>query len=192
MMCCSNDAGLAGSAGTMRSMVRVSTAITPMGIPPSRDGPYQRPLFAPTTQRFLEGTFVEESAKPLRRSLILFSLDEPTRIVWALRRCIANVTVPAVGGFTNRDGAVLDIRNVGHPLQNLGSTLEIAAGCKVRNAVLEHDLGTTELQVRGINLSAKHFVECSGTGENNRLTLDLGRHALQDGQDRRRYQRNGR
>ena len=43
----------------------------------------------------------------------------------------------------------------------------------MRDTVLVHDLGTTELQVRRVDLAAKHLVESRGTGEDDGLALDL-------------------
>jgi hypothetical protein len=39
MIFCSFESGFAGSAGTTRSIVRVSTAMAPMGMPPRRARP---------------------------------------------------------------------------------------------------------------------------------------------------------
>lgn len=43
----------------------------------------------------------------------------------------------------------------------------------MRHTVSIHDLGATELQVRGVDLAAEQIVEGGSTREDDRLTLNL-------------------
>ncbi|KAF9032330.1 hypothetical protein BDZ89DRAFT_1037173 [Hymenopellis radicata] len=79
----------------------------------------------------LEETLVEESPQPLGRSFVNRSFDELAMIVSTLgRNIVTDFSIPRIRGFKDRQSAVFDIRNVRHPLQNMSSTLEIAAGGK--------------------------------------------------------------
>jgi hypothetical protein len=45
----------------------------------------------------------------------------------------------------------------------------------VRDTVAVHDLGTTKLQVGGVDFTAEEVVEGTGTGEDDGLSLNLDR-----------------
>ena len=43
----------------------------------------------------------------------------------------------------------------------------------MRDPILVHDLGTSKLKIRGVDLTTQELVDGSGTGQNDRLALDL-------------------
>lgn len=90
-----------------------------------------------------------------------------------LGRVEGDVTVPGVGRRGDRDGVALLVRHERHPVDDLRDTLEVVVGGHVGDTVLVHDLGATELQVGGVDLTTQELVDGRGTGEDDGLALDL-------------------
>lgn len=73
----------------------------------------------------------------------------------------------------NRDRVILLVWHEGDPVHNLRYTLKVVVGRHVRDTILVHDLGTTQLQVRSVNLTTEKFVDSCGSCEDDRLALNL-------------------
>ncbi|GKT80765.1 LOW QUALITY PROTEIN: unnamed protein product [Colletotrichum tofieldiae] len=128
---------------------------------------------SPAAKSLNEGVLVEQT----RLEVALLSgatTDHPSDVVrLLLGRSVDNVTVPGVRARADGDGAAALLGDERHPLDNLGDTVEVVVTSHMRDTVAVHDLGTTQLQVGGVDLTAENVVQSRGTGEDDGLALDL-------------------
>lgn len=128
----------------------------------------------PARERLLEGVLVEEAREPATVGLVGLAGEEPTRVVRALDRRVVDRAVPRVlGRGHEREHGALDGRDVSEPADDRENTLEVVRRRQVRDTVLVHDLGATELQVRRVDLATEDLVQGAGASQDDRLALDL-------------------
>ena len=116
----------------------------------------------PAGQRFFKGVLVEETGQ--EALFVVFTGNEPADVVrLLLRREVGDRAVPWVRSHTDGNWIVLLVRNEGEPIDDLFNPLEIV-GCRhVGDTVPVHDLGATELEIRGVDFATEQIVDCSGT-----------------------------
>jgi hypothetical protein len=126
----------------------------------------------PTTKCLDKGVFIEKSRH--ETFLIVLAANQPSHIVGLLSGwSIDNVSIPRVHSGSDWKWAIPLVWDIGHPLDDLGYTLEIIIGGQVRDAVLVHDLSATKLQVGCVDFATKKLVDGGGTSQDDWLTLDL-------------------
>lgn len=84
-----------------------------------------------------------------------------------------SLTIPAIGAFQNGERGALDFGDVREPSNDLCRSVEVAARDEMGNTDLAHDLGTTELMVRGVHFATEDLAKGRGSGKDDRLAFDL-------------------
>lgn len=64
-------------------------------------------------------------------------------------------------------------RHITQPVQNVHDTVEIVLCSQMTRTIIVHYLSATQLQIGGVHLAPKYFVECVGAGQNNRMAFNL-------------------
>lgn len=122
-----------------------------------------------------EGSFVEQSCQ----TLVLLSLEQPSRIVGTLGRSVGDRSIPRINGRRDRDRLALSVGDVSKPLDDLECSVKVRLGDKVRSTVSSHDLGSSKLKVGSVDFSSENFVESLSSSKNHGVTLHLDRSLTQ-------------
>mmetsp|Transcript_26783 Transcript_26783/g.48514 ORF Transcript_26783/g.48514 Transcript_26783/m.48514 type:complete len:457 (-) Transcript_26783:952-2322(-) len=121
----------------------------------------------PSSEVFFVTSLIEESRHILRTS------EHETRIVWSGGRTPFNITVNGISTLTAGWNSTDFLGNETEPFENLRNTLLIITNLEVRDSVGDHNLGTTKLILRGVNLPSEQLVQGGIASQNNRPLLHL-------------------
>ncbi|KAH6606989.1 hypothetical protein Trco_006142 [Trichoderma cornu-damae] len=128
---------------------------------------------SPAAKGLNERVLVEQPALERTIVVLLTGNHPPDIIGLLLGRVVSDVAVPAVEAWADRDGATTLLGHKRHPLDNLGNTLKVIVGGHVRNTVAVHDLGTTKLEVGGVDFTTEKVVQSRSTSKDDGLTFNL-------------------